>query len=634
MCGILAHLSIDPQFGINQPQLKNLNDALVHRGPDDEGFFIKGNVALGMRRLSIVDVAGGHQPMTSRDGRYTIVFNGEIYNHQDLGGQLRFQGVALATHSDTEVLLYAYATWGAQCLEKLQGMFAFVIWDEVREELFAARDRMGMKPLYYTSDDKRLMFASELTPIVRSGFFDLRLNHKAISEYLSFWYMCEPQTIFEHVTQLPPGHYAVVQGGRLRIERYWQIPRQETKMSLASSIETLEALLTQSVREHLNADVPLGTFLSGGIDSGVVTAMAAAKMPTPVQAFAIGFKDASYDETALARLTAQRHNVHLDVHIMEDITPDLVEKIIGAFDEPLGNASYVPTYLLARAARQKLKVVLTGDGGDELFGGYPTYQAPYYQQLWSTVPAPLKSMTRRFVAGLPVSHKRISLDYQLKQLMQGVDLDYRRAHCVWREIASLSAQKGLWQGGLWEDLGGHDPFSVAASHFEQAQSLSRINQLMYVDLNTYLLNDHLRKVDRMTMAHGLEARLPFMDHRIVEFAMRLPAEHKVAMFATKKILKNVAAKYLPKAVLTGKKKGLTSPIAGWIQDELKDYVGDVLHKGLVGQLFNPDVIEGLCQEHWSKRKDHSRLLWGLLTLQVWHKQLKGTMHESTHQRLA
>ncbi len=626
MCGIITHLSFDAKSCIDQHQCSTLNNYLTHRGPDDEGVFISGHVALGQRRLSIIDLAGGHQPLSSGDGRYTIVFNGEIYNHAQLRTILKDKGFYCKTHSDTEVLLQAYIAWGVDCLKQLNGMFAFSIWDAKEKTLFVARDRMGQKPLYYTQDARRILFSSELTPIVKSGFFDLKLNLKAISDYLSYWYICEPETIFENVYQLPPAHYAIIKNGQMSIKPYWQIPvDQEKSITYHDAKDQLDGLLKKAVASHLGADVPLGTFLSGGIDSGLVTAIAAQSASGRLQSFGIGFADKSYDETDLAKLTAARCGVDLDIHIMEDVNPDLIETIIKAFDEPLGNASYVPTYLLAKAARQKLKVVLTGDGGDELFGGYPTYQAPYYQAMWQKTPAYVRKLISTNIANMPVSHKRISLDFRLKQLMQGIGVDYQHAHMTWRQVASLEQQRALWQTDHFASLGGYNPFSVAERYFDKAQNLSRINQLMNVDLNTYLLNDHLRKVDRMTMAHGLEARVPMLDHHVVEFACSLPYGYKVNLRQTKRILKDVASAYLPKPVIRGKKKGLTSPIAGWIDGPLKSYVADSLKDGVVGQLFNASVVDDLCQTHWRKQKDNSRLLWGLLTLQIWHKHMKGNV---------
>ncbi len=621
MCGIIAHLSFDGHGRIREDHLHQLNNLLRHRGPDDQGVFMDGDLALAMRRLSIVDLHHGHQPMSSSDGRYTIIFNGEIYNHDDLRVELLKLGFPIKTRSDTETLLYAFIAWGEGCLNKLNGMFAFAVWDKDQRRLFVARDRMGIKPLYYALDSRRCMFSSELTPIASSGFFDLELNLKAISDYLSYWYIAQPDTIYKGIYQLPPAHYAVVQDGRMEMQRWWHIPTQgESTLSFQHAAGQLEDLIKDAVALRLKVDVPVGTFLSGGIDSGLITAMAASQVPERLSSFAIGFKETSYDETPLSRLTAAKYGVDCSVHIMEQMSPALFEEIITAFDEPLGNASYVPTFLLARAARSKMKVVLTGDGGDELFGGYPTYQAPYYQKMWQMTPSLVRGLVKRMVSHLPVSHDRISLDYRLKQLMQGIDLDYRRGHQTWRQVASQATQQTLWQKDAWATLNGYDPFSLSARYFDEGRGLSIINQLMYVDLNTYLLNDHLRKVDRMTMAHGLEARLPFLDYRIVELAMRLPASYKVGLRATKKILKAVARKYLPQAVINGPKKGLTAPIADWLSHELKDYMAESLRGGIVGQLFDPALVSGLCQDHWAKRQDHSRLLWALLALQVWHSK--------------
>lgn len=625
MCGIITHLHFDIQSRIDQTQCSNLNNYLTHRGPDDAGVFVTDHVAMAMRRLSIVDIAHGQQPLSSEDGRFTIVFNGEIYNHQALKKILATHGVMCKTNSDTEVLLKAYITWGKDCLNELNGMFAFSIWDAQTKTLFVARDRMGQKPLYYARNSQRILFASELTPIMRSGFFDLTFNLKAISDYLSFWYICEPDTIYENVQQLPPGHYAIIADARMEIHAYWQIPTQEKSIAYDDAKDQLDHLLQQAVSDHLGADVPLGTFLSGGIDSGLVTAMATKKAPGRLQSFGIGFADKSYDETELATLSANRCGVDLDIHIMEDVTPDLIDTIIGSFDEPLGNASYVPSYLLARAARSKLKVVLTGDGGDELFGGYPTYQAPYYQAMWNKVPKFAQTIIKSNIAKMPVSHKRISLDFRLKQLMQGIDADYKQAHYTWRQVTSMLMQRQLWRPEVFMKLQNYDPFEVAERYFIKGASLSKVNQLMHVDLNTYLLNDHLRKVDRMTMAHGLEARVPLLDHRVVEFAAQLPDTYKVNLRRTKRILKDVASGYLPRAVIAGKKKGLTAPIAGWIDGPLKNYLMESLKGGLVQELFNTTMVETLCQEHWTKQKDNSRVLWALLTLQVWYKKMKGNI---------
>ena len=623
MCGILGHLAFHPDTRVSENQIKFLNQLMYHRGPDSQGSFLKDNIALAMTRLSIIDLPDGNQPMLSKDGRYTIVFNGEIYNHDTLRKDLVNKNYPITTRSDTEVLLYSFIEYGPECLHRFNGMFAFAIWDDAKKELFLARDRLGIKPLYYTFDNKRFMFASELTPIHQSNFFPSKLNYKAISDYLAYWYICEPETIFENIFQLPPGSYSIVKEGKVENKTYWKIPNEkEVDISFNEACERILHVLEDSIKLRMKVDVPIGTFLSGGIDSGLVTSIAAQHINFRLKAFLIGFKEKSYSEIEMAQKTARRHGVEIHSTKIEQITPDMLDEVVTAFDEPLGNASFVPTYFLSKSARKHVKVVLTGDGADELFGGYPTYQAPYYQNFYSWLPKSAHKLINASINALPVSHKRISLDFRLKQLMKGISLPYQRAHYTWREVTSQSDQGKLFQNDIWESLLPRDPFSKADFYFNKAKNLDLKNQLMFVDMNTYLLNDHLRKVDRMSMAHSLEARVPFLDHRMVELAMSLPSEYKVTLFKTKKILKSAAEKYLPKEVIYGKKKGLTSPIAGWVHTELKDYINDNLKGGIVKEIFNGRFIQDILEDHYNMKKDHSRIIWSLITLQLWGKRLE------------
>ncbi len=623
MCGILAHVAFEEKARISEETLKGLNGLLTHRGPDSGGIYRQDEVGLAIRRLSIIDLKTGDQPIFSEDSRYVIVFNGEIYNYQELRQNLLKRGYRFKTNSDTEVLLYSFIDEGPACLSRLNGMFAFAVWDNKKRELFLARDRLGVKPLYYAIDESRVLFSSEITPLYRSHFFPRRLNIRAISDYLAYWYICEPETIFEGMFQLPAGHYAFVRNRRLEKFRYWQVPNEgELDISYSKAQERLRDLLEDAVRLRIKVDVPIGTFLSGGIDSGLVTAFSAKHIAHRLKSFAIGFPQKSYSEIDLAQKTARRYDVDLHAAPCPDMTPDILEHTAGAFDEPLGNASFVPTFFLAQSARRDVKVVLTGDGGDELFGGYPTYQAPYYLNMYRRFPGVFKTLLKKVVQNIPVAHERISLDFRLKQLMKGLDYPYTRAHFTWREVGALSVQKELFHEDVWEKLSGYDPFSRTDAYFAQAKNLSVKNQYMFVDLNTYLLNDHLRKVDRMTMAHSLEARLPYMDYRIVELAMRLPEAYKVTFFQTKKILKDMAKDFLPAAVVNGPKKGLTPPIAHWLAGPLKDYAGDQLQGGIMDQLFEKKTIRTLWEEFLSHRCDHSRLLWALLTLKVWSKNLE------------
>jgi asparagine synthase (glutamine-hydrolysing) len=631
MCGIVAYLALQESSRLTQPVFESLNQLHNHRGPDSRRIHQEGPASLGACRLSIVDVKGGDQPISSSDGRYTIVFNGEIYNYRELRQTLVARGHHFKTNTDTEVVLQAYIEEGPAFLSRLNGMFAFCIWDKITQRLFVARDRMGVKPLYYAANGISAMFSSELTPICQSGLFDLGFNYEAISDYLDYWYVCEPKTIFKNIEQFPPAHYGFFEKGRLSKFCYWQMPRQERDdLSFEQASGQLEGLLEDAIRVRIPGEVPFGTFLSGGIDSGLITAMAARSYRQRLKAFAIGFKEESYSELPEAGRTARRNNAELLTTQIGRMTPELLETIIHAFDEPLGNASYVPAYLLAKLAAQHVKVVLTGDGGDELFGGYPTYQAPYFQNIYQRTPFWMVNAAGWGIRRLPVSHRRISMDYRLKQFMKGAALPYDRAHASWRQVTPLNLQKELFKADIAKGLASYNPFSVAQRYFDQAGDLGVANQLMYVDMNTYLLNDHLRKVDRMTMAHSLEARLPFMDYRIVELAMQLPAEYKVTMFKTKRILKHVARHYLPARVIGGKKKGLTAPIAGWIAGDLNGYVHEALKGGIVGEIFNPPVVERLLEEHDRKIKDNSRIIWSLLTLQVWAKKIKTGLPSSRY----
>lgn len=623
MCGILAYLAFNPSAQISSQELEALNESLYHRGPDSSGIYQQGPISLAMRRLSIQDVKEGRQPMTTEDGRYTVVYNGEIYNFEQIRENLLQKGISFKTRCDTEVLLRAFADQGPACLQLFNGMFAFVIWDQVEKRLFVARDRIGIKPLYYTMSDQGVMFSSELTPIYLSKRFPIRLNVQSIADYLSYWYICEPNTIFDSVFQLPPGSYMTIYQGQANTHRYWNMLAAEPlNLSFSEAVEHLDGLLQNAVQLQMKGDVPLGTFLSGGIDSGIITNLASKYTSQPLKSFSIGFKEKSYCELEEASLSAGVCNIDFYPAQITQLTPEILQKIFSAFDEPLGNASAIPMYFLAEAARKQVTVVLTGDGADELFGGYPTYQAPYYQSFARKIPRLAMGFLMNQIKKIPVSHSRISLDYRLKQLAQGIDLPYGRAHFTWREIATSALQQELFSEDVLHHLQGYDPYSVMEGYFNKAHELSIKNQLMYVDMNTYLLNDHLRKVDRMTMAHSLEARVPYLDHRVVEFAVRLPEKYKTTLFTTKKILKQVGQKYLPKQILKGKKKGLTSPIAQWISLDLRDYIRDTLRGGLIGDFFKQNVVDSLLDHHDQKKQDYSRVIWGLLTLQEWNNNLK------------
>jgi asparagine synthase (glutamine-hydrolysing) len=625
MCGIIGHIAFGDTRRPGKEEFLQLNDLMRHRGPDGYGIFAEDEVVLAMRRLAIIDIAGGDQPITTADGRYVIVFNGEIYNYEELRQELLGRGCPIQSRSDTETLLYAYAEFGADCLHKLNGMFAFAIWDRRENSLFVARDRLGVKPLYYAANAERVLFASELTPIARSGLIDLEPEWESVADLLAYWYVCEPKTMFRGVRQLPPGHHMTIANGTTTLQRWWTPPHgPERAIGFDAACEELDALLDDAVRLRLRSDVPVGTFLSGGIDSGLISAHAAPHMASGLKCFSIGFKEKSYSELELAEQTAARIGVTLNATIMDRIDADEIDRILAALDEPLGNASFIPTYLLFKAAHRNVSVILTGDGGDELFGGYPTYQAPYYQRIHNAIPGPVMTAAKSLIDHLPVSHSRISLDYRLKQFARSAHLSPDRAHVAWRAVMNIEEQLPMFRSEVLESLAGYDPFSNFEPYFRESAELDWRNRFMYADIHTYLLNDHLRKIDRMSMAHSVEARQPFLDYRVVEFAMNLPAEHKVSFRQTKRILKKLAADRLPHAVVHGAKKGLTPPIASWIANDLRDYVYDQLSGGMMDRLFKPGAVRKLLDAHFAKRVDYSRCLWSLLSLQVWDRRLQSS----------
>ena len=617
MCGIIGHLTWSDGRRLSDERLSELTDLMTHRGPSSAGQFCQGPIALGVRRLAIIDLDGGTQPIISADGRYVIVFNGEVYNYREVRQVLLAKGYPLTTGSDTETLLYAFIDAGPACLDLLNGMFAVAIWDRAEQRLFLARDRMGVKPLYYAEGDGGFLFASELTPIRHAGLHPMRIDLRSVSDLLAYWYICEPKTIFEGVRQLKPGHYMLIDERSVQTVRWWQVPAEgEVDIGYDEAKEELASLVRDSVRLRMRSDVPVGTLLSGGIDSGLVTAYAR-EFASRLECFSIGFKEKSYSELALAAETAARLSVNLVADTMQTIDAGLIDTILGSIDEPLGNASLIPTYLLFKLASERVTVVLTGDGGDELFGGYPTYQAPFIRRVTDRLPNAAIRLAESAVRALPVSHRRISLDYRLKRLVNGLRLPVERAHASWREVLSITHQAALFRPDVAAELSTYDPFAPFADAFDQSAGLEDVNRFMHADLHTFLLNDHLRKVDRMSMLHSVEAREPLLDVRIVEFAMRLPGRHKVSLFQTKRILRDIARPILPARVVAGAKKGLTPPIPSWIANDLSGYVREQFDGGLVARLFEPAAIERLLGEHHRRQQDHSRLIWAILSLQVW-----------------
>jgi len=614
VCGIAGLATLDGS-PVDPGPLPAMCDALVHRGPDDAGTWAEGPVALGARRLSIIDLAGGHQPMASADGRTVVVQNGEIYNHAALRSELQAAGHSFTTRCDTEVLLHGYRQWGEGLLERLRGMFALAVWDAGERRLLLARDRFGIKPLYWTVQRSRrpvLAFASELKALRRLGLRE-ELDPDALEAYLAFNSIPAPLTIFRGVAKLAPGHLLSLRPGSEPRLREWCRPlparadalRGESEEELAG--EVLERL-RDSVRAHLVADVPVGVFLSGGVDSGALTALAAQETPGRVATFSIGFEEESFDELALARLVAQRYGTDHHELVLRVDAVSLLGEVVDAFDEPFADSSALPTYLVSRLASQHVKVALSGEGGDELFGGYHTYVA----NLLARRLAPLARVARPVVERLPSSSRRVSFDYKARRFVRAAHLPPVERHHGFKEILAPGLRAELL-GGVRSHPPA-DPLGPWHEHWAATEGSEELARLQELDLNLYLPSDLLVKTDRASMAHSLEARVPFLDPAVAELALALPTAMKVRGRQTKRLLRRAVEPLLPHEVVGGAKRGFSIPAAAWFRGELEPFAREVLNEA---QVVDRGVALGLLDEHVARRDDHSRPLWGLMCLELW-----------------
>ena len=595
--------------------------AIRHRGPDDEGYHVDARTALGMRRLSVIDLDGGHQPMSNEDGTVWTVFNGEIYNFAELRAELaprhRFR-----SRSDTEVILHLYEEGGPAAIDRLEGMFAFAIWDAVRARLVLARDRVGKKPLHYALLGSELAFASELKALLRHPRVRRAISLPALTRYLMHDYVPTPRTIFDGVHKLPPGHMLVYEGGTLRLDRYWDLPapREGSDRSMADDAAELRQLLDGAVRRRLVSDVPLGAFLSGGIDSSAVAALMTRHSTGRVKTFTVGFAEKSFDEAAYGRRMAARLGTdHHEAVMTAETVWDLVERMGRFLDEPLADASFLPTYLLSRFTREHVTVALSGDGGDELFAGYPTYPAHRLARLMNGTPAPVLRAVRSLAERLPVSHANFSLDFKIRKFAAGLGHPLETRHALWLGSFAPADLPGLLTADAWHAVRAEDVFSEVRAHAAAAGDRDWLNTALYLDAKLYLQDDVLVKVDRASMACSLEVRCPFLDTGVVEFASRLPASRKLRGLTTKWVLKRSLQDLLPADVLRRPKKGFGIPLGRWIRGELRDLFEETLApRRIAGQgILRPDTVSRLLREHVGGRRDHRKKLWNLFVFQQW-----------------
>jgi asparagine synthase (glutamine-hydrolysing) len=624
MCGITGMIYTDPRHPIDQELVRRMTSTLAHRGPDADGFLFGNGAALGHRRLSILDLAGGDQPIYNEDGTKAVVFNGEIYNFRDLRRDLEARGHRFRTASDTETIVHAWEAYGDGCIRHLRGMFALALWDLRSRRLVLARDRVGKKPLYYLQAADRLIFASELKALIVDPSIKRAIDYRAVDDYLTFGAVPSPRTIYEGIAQLPPAHYLVWENGRVRAIEYWDVPLDPPRPRPESEyLEEFAALFSEAVRLRMISDVPLGAFLSGGIDSSAVVAAMAAVSPRPVLTTCVGFPSAAFNEAPHARAVAEQLGTDHHELMVEPRAADILPTLIWHLDEPFGDSSALPTYYVSKAAREHVKVALSGDGGDELFGGYAWRYG--LNLLEFRVRRVLPGWWRHGVLG-PLAAAwpkadRLPRALRWKSFLRNLSLSAERAYFHDMSWFTPDDKRALLTADLRRALEDHDPFLGFARHFERTEGQDHLRRITYVDAKTYLTNDILVKVDRMAMANSLEVRAPFLDHKIIEFAARVPTNLKFRGTTSKYLLKRYLERRLPAALVYRPKRGFSIPLAHWLRADLRDLAFDLLlsSRARARGYFVPETVRRLWDAHQRGRRDHAHRLWALMVLELWHR---------------
>ncbi len=619
MCGICGWVALEESA--EAPDLERMARTLTHRGPDQQGFYREQHVGLAIRRLKIIALEGGRQPYSNEDGSIQAVFNGELYNFRELRERLEKRGHRFQTEADGEILVHLYEEYGQHLVEPINGMFAAAVYDRRRRRLLLFRDRFGIKPLYYALDRKRLLFASELKAILAVEGFPRTLDRAALRQYLTFEYVPAPRSIFARIQKLRPAHRLVIDRDRVDLKAYWSVRFEPAPdQHLDRWCEEFRERLLESVRLRLISDVPLGMFLSGGLDSSSLTRLMCQLQPGRVKTFSIGFQERSYDESLHFREVASFLGTDHHDRILEPrTTQQVLEPLLDVLDEPLGDAAIVPTYLLSQFAREQVTVALSGEGADELLGGYPTYWAHQLAGWFRLLPSPLLAAFSSAVEALPVSRRYLSLDYKLKRFVSGLELPPRQRHLNWMGSFPHRGDALLRHPLEVETL---EPLRYLAQ--DSAPGTATIQAL---DVATYLADDLLVKLDRATMAWSLEGRVPFLDHTLVEFLARLPEGLKFRGPNAKLALKRALGKELPKRTVKRAKKGFGIPVADWMRGDLRPLVERYLGPDYVRRqdLFREGPIRRLIDDHNSFRVDNRKQLWTLLVFQLWHERYQPTL---------
>jgi asparagine synthase (glutamine-hydrolysing) len=597
-----------------------MTDTIVHRGPDDEGIHAQGNVGLGMRRLSIIDLSGGRQPIYNEDRTVAVVFNGEIYNFQELRRELQGLGHEFRTQSDTEVIVHLYEEMGANCVTKLRGMFAIALYDAKRDALLLARDRVGKKPLFYAQCGGRLFFGSEIKALLAAAPELAEVDPEGVLQFFYFGYIPDPHSAFRKVRKLLPGHLAEYVYGQIHVRRYWDVPDYggNDPGSDEACLEEMERRLAEAVRIRLISDVPLGALLSGGVDSSIVVALMARETSKPVKTFSIGFSKADFNEAEYARLVAERFGTEHHEMVVDPDIAKILNHLTGMMEEPFGDSSMIPTYCVSQMARQHVTVALSGDGGDELFAGYDRYAVNLRRRRFEVIPSWVGHLYRNHV------YPRLPSDVKGRKLAWNITLPSRDRYLDGVSfLPVLHRERALFS----DEFVAHarsctDPFRQFRQYYDDAPATDQLSRLMYLDTKTYLAGDILTKVDRMSMANSLEMRCPILDHVFVEWVAGLPVKYKFRDGTRKFLFKKLAERLdVPTQLLHRRKQGFSLPLVHWMRNELKDGLQQMLQEPRTMQrgYFRAEAVRVVLDEHFRGRRDHSGVLWMMLVFELWHR---------------
>jgi asparagine synthase (glutamine-hydrolysing) len=630
MCGIAGVFNYKKNLPVSLEILKTMNNELVHRGPDDEGFYIRDNIGIAFRRLSIIDLYTGNQPIHNEDKTVWVIFNGEIYNYVELKKDLEERGHSFYTKSDTEVIVHLYEQYGLEFPGYLNGMFAIALWDENKKKLFLLRDRVGIKPLYYAETEDGLMFASEIKSLLKAGV-GRAPDYEAVNQYLSYGYIPSPLTGFKAVKKLNAGHIMTCSNNTYEIDEFWDLSSISPVYKNLSEDELAELLINElkmTLHRQTRSDVPIGIFLSAGIDSALLASVAAMRCDLKLNAFTVGYREESYSELDMTRSVAEKLGLSLrEIVLSETEIFNEIDNIISSFDEPLMDYSAIPTYFVSKLARSHVKTVVGGEGGDELFGGYQTYYLYKIAGLYKKIPPVMRNIIKAAVNRLPESHSYLSLPFKLKRFTYGAEFPYDQGHYRWKVLFDEDQKKKLVSDDFINSTDGLDAFHAMEKYFITAHEKGFCiqDQLMYIDFKTFLQEDPLQKTDKMSMANSLEVRVPLLDNAIIDFSRKITLDNKIKGFKTKYILRKALSKFLPSEIAFGKKRGFTPPVALWIKNGLKDYMLSSLSPSSISSLgfLNHSHVTKIIDDHLEGRAENSRSIWALVVLVNWYNNYVG-----------